>query len=111
MAESRTVSTRKIEIVPGSTESAEIVFFDGAAGVQIGPAVSRVHFYHVVTTGEVSDKEVRKVTMSLAIPTAALVELCVNTIGAVGVNADGLRTAITTQTDLMFAAATGTHPV
>jgi hypothetical protein len=99
----RNVPTPSSEVQPGSAETATQQYFDGASGVAIGPAVSRVHFHQVVRGADASNAtELRKITLVAVVPTLALVELCTNFLAAVRKNSDTLRQQIDAQTEMML---------
>lgn len=93
MVESISASTAiKVQLEDGSLAAAPLQFVDGSHGVQMGPALSRILFYQVVSS-EDSRTELRRISMALSLPTSALVELCVNTLSAVVQNSDALKNA------------------
>ncbi|MBW8892725.1 MAG: hypothetical protein JF617_11495 [Burkholderiales bacterium] len=92
----------KIVVLPGSVENAPVYFVDGVAGIALGPAVCRVQFHQVISSNTAEKSEVRKVVVNAVVPTAALVELCVNTLAAISNTAGPLKEVMDAQAEKMF---------
>lgn len=99
-----------VHIEENSIEQAPQGYFDGAAGISIGPVISKVHFHQVVGTDRENKIEKRKVVFTAIIPTVTLVEFCVNVMSGIGQNAAGLREQIAVQTENMLKGFPPTPP-
>lgn len=63
-----------------------------------------MQFHQVVAPSSAEKAEVRKVIVNAVIPTAALVELCVNTLAAISNNAPALKNVMDLQSEQMFSS-------
>ena len=88
-------------VVEGSAESAMTLYVDGNVGAALGPGVSKLHFHQVVGATK-EGGELRKVVLTLTMPTAALVELCRNALGAISSNSQALQSAYEQQIQVIF---------
>jgi len=104
MTNENTTEKSKSVLLPGSAENAPVYFVDGVAGIALGPAVCRIQFHQVVAAASGEKAEVRKVVVNAVVPTAALVELCVNTLAAISNNAPALKNVMDLQAEQMFSS-------
>jgi hypothetical protein len=87
------------ERIPGrhfdlfETELAETRYADGTVGFSMGPAVSRIEFYRVISVRPVNPTEVhedREKHLIVTLPTVALLEFLKTATGGAERNKDGI---------------------
>ncbi|WP_309906066.1 hypothetical protein [Variovorax soli] len=93
---------RKIIVNPQTISNAPVVFAEGVAKLNYSPNISRVSFFQLDQSNSADEEELRNVVLTLAIPTHALVELCVNILMGMRANMDQLEGVSRKQIDHTF---------
>lgn len=101
---------RNFDLYSGRTESK--FYADGFAGSLVGPSVSRVDFFQIQDTAQTSGEpstlgemhEIRERHISVIVPTAALIDFIVNSLGNLSANKDALADATHQQAESIRSA-------
>lgn len=88
-------------IVPKTREAAPVIFIDGVADIAFGTSVCKMAL-HQANPNDNKNTEDRSVVANVIIPTAALVEMCVNILASMKKNKDVLKSNIESQNKRLF---------
>jgi len=95
------MTQRKITVNKETLSKAPSVFAEGVAALNYSPTISRLSFFQIDPASNEREEQ-RNVVLTLAIPTHALVEMCINTLAGLKANLEQVESIGRNQHDQVF---------
>lgn len=95
------MTQRKITVNKETLSKAPIVFAEGVAALNYSPNISRLSFFQIDPASNETEEQ-RNVVLTLAVPTHALVEMCINIVAGLKANLEQVESVGRNQHEQIF---------
>lgn len=102
MTTNKPTNQANFEFVSYNENTCKQMFSDGVHEISISPATSKITFSQMVGINQMTRQERRQPTLTVVIPTFALVELCKNVLNQLQANQEQLMEGFDKQKALIF---------